>query len=118
VTGIVLVMLVLVAGNADGQDRVSARRGRAWRMGERVVWLVVLAVISGVLSVVVGAGISCIAGLRCAGTEHAVMDWGSCVCLVFSAWRLRSIMDMVVSCRVGVGSCRGWVGNGWWMNAC
>jgi hypothetical protein len=86
VTGIVLVVLVLVARNADGQDRVSAGRGRAWPMVGRVVLLVVLAVVPGVVSVVVGAGVSCIAGLRCAGTEHAVMDWGSCMCLVFSAW--------------------------------
>lgn len=78
-SGVVLAMLVLVARNADSQNRVSTRRGRALAKGNRVVWLVVLAVISVDLSLIVGAGVSCIAGLRCAGSEHAVMDCGSCM---------------------------------------
>jgi hypothetical protein len=76
---VMLAMLVLVARNADSQDRVSARRGRALAERHCVVWLVVLAVISVDLSLVVGADVSRIAGLRCAGSEHAGMDCGSCV---------------------------------------
>jgi len=79
---IVLVMLVLVARNADCQNRVSARRRGALAKSGCVVWLVVSAVIPVLLSLVVGAGMNCVARLRCACTEHAGMDWGSCVSFV------------------------------------
>jgi hypothetical protein len=107
--GVVLVMLVLVGRNADCQDRVSARRGRALAKGGCVVWLVVVTVISRMLSLV--AGVDCIAGLRCAGTEHAGMDWGSCVSFVFQRMASEVVMEIIVSYVEGL------VGNGCWMNA-
>jgi hypothetical protein len=115
-SGVVLAMLVLVARNADSQDRVSARRGRTLAEGHRVVWLVVLAVISVDLSLVVGAGVSCIAGLRCTGPEHAGMDCGSC--FVFDLQRMATEGDNGYI-RVVSGRVEGLVSNGWWwMNAC
>lgn len=112
---IVCITLVLVARNADRQDRVSARRRGALAGGGGIVGLVVSAVIATLLSVVVGAGMNCVARLRCACTEHAGMDWGSCVSFVVQRMAIGLCNGYI---RVVSGRVEGLIGNGCWMNAC
>lgn len=67
-----LMVLVLVARNADGQDGLSA-----WRLRSCHVKAFMLMMMIVVLVVVVLARVSCVAGLHWAGAEHAVVSFCS-----------------------------------------